>query len=117
LKQCFFFFPSSSDVPLLLWSVVYVSEELKALEVSMKKNYEIATSQKREKALTRSQTLEQHQELEHERVRAELDKKIQKEMQDYIVYGSFGAKPPSSSLSNSRSCFNFCFFFSTISVS
>jgi hypothetical protein len=65
----------------------------------MKKTYEVTTASRREKALSRSVTLEQSQDQEHERVRAELDKKIQKEMQDFIVYGSFGAKP--KSLANS----------------
>lgn len=66
--------------------------ELKELEVKMRKARDVIIEERKAKALSRSRTIEREAEKEQDRVRAQLDQKVQKSMQDYVIYGGFGGK-------------------------
>jgi predicted lipase len=65
--------------------------ELRDLEAKMRKSREVVDDERKQKALSRSKSIEKEAEKETDRVRAQLDQQVQKSMEDYLIYGGFGS--------------------------
>lgn len=89
-------------------------DELRELELKLKKSREVVVDERMQKVLSRSISIEIEAEKEKDRVRAELDQQIQQSMHEYLIYGGFGSttKSPSSEGTNKldflNSLQNFC---------